>query len=1092
MPSGQTCSNCGAAMPPGSPDGHCPSCLLRIGLALGDGGLAVGLDELEATNVVSPDGQPAAVNPLPASQRIRYVGDYELLEEIGRGGMGVVYKARQISLNRLVALKLVRAGELADEKEIARFHAEAEAAANLDHPNIVPIYEVGEHEGRHYFSMKLVEGGSLSERISNPKLPISDREAAMLLATVARAVHHAHQRGLLHRDLKPGNILLDAQGQPHVTDFGLAKRIEGDSSLTLSGTIVGSPNYMAPEQAAGARQLTTAADVYSLGAVLYELLAGRPPFLGATVMETLQKVINEEPVAPSKVNADSGTGSAEPHRPREGRHYSAFKDLEVICLKCLEKDPARRYGSAEALADDLERWLRREPIHARPVATAERFGKWTRRNPLLAGALAAVLMVAMIGLAGILWQWRSALTAKADTQNALWLSLGSQAHAERLTGMGGRRARSLKAIEQAAGIRPSLYLRQEAVAALALTDLRDSGWWHSFTTPMPHGDWASDPKLERVAVRDYDQGRIVVCGIGNDQTTSLSHHARNGRELAFTRDARALAAAYYNGELVLWDIATGRPRWLFRGLPKTEEGHQLEFTHDDRWLALCPARPEVRFYDVGTGAESTSLVFTNHEEHPVAFRVNPAGPMVAIGLGSTVEVWNYETRRLMKREKFPAGVTSLAWHPDGQRLGVACWYRPDLIIWNTRSGFKRLLYGVTATSHLAFSPSGDLLATCGRDGATRLWDLATDRMVLMEPGGLVKEFGGDDGSMAYGRDTAGIGVWKVQRSEVYRTFRALDAVLEPVEEVCFSPDGRLLTWTDADGLCWLDIEGGAVHRRTMRKIYSTQFHPEGQSLVTAGGDGLLQWRVTLTANASQTDWQLEPMRALLGPETHPDLSIRWARLLPDGTNLVAAARMWAGRVNLKNGLEPDRIENIRSIVSLAVSPDERWLAYGSELDGCQVRDTRTLALVKQFDLGSASVLFDPQGRWLLTGTVGEFQLWQVGSWTPVARHRRESALKRSAAAAFTSDGSLLALAHGLDIIRLVDPVSGAELTRLTPPTRLLVTSLAFSPDGNRLAVGSENAVVQLWNLATLRRELKHLGLDWQRQDQTDPAHLNGP
>ncbi len=305
-------------------------------------------------------------------------GDYELLEEIARGGMGVVYKARQTKANRLVALKMILAGNLASREEIDRFYTEAEAAANLDHPHIVPVYDVGQFGGRHYFSMAYVEGKSLADVVREQ--PLEPRDAAKLTASVTEAVEYAHQRQIVHRDLKPSNILLDSQGVPRVTDFGLAKRIEGDSGLTATGNILGTPSYMPPEQAKGqTADVGPLADVYSLGALLYHLVTGRPPFRAATVIDTLQQVIHQEPVAPRQLNP------------------VVDQDLNTVILKTLEKDPARRYASAKQLREELDRYLDGRPVLARPVSSWTRLNRWRKRNPAIAGLLLAVLVSLLAG-----------------------------------------------------------------------------------------------------------------------------------------------------------------------------------------------------------------------------------------------------------------------------------------------------------------------------------------------------------------------------------------------------------------------------------------------------------------------------------------------------------------------------------------------------------------------------------------------------------------------------------------------------------------------------------------------------------------------
>jgi TolB-like protein/predicted Ser/Thr protein kinase len=379
------CEKCGAKIPADARQGICPACQLETGLDL----------------LMHEDGE--AINPTlrnycaarPA-RTLGDFGDYDVQEEIGRGGQGVVYRARQKSLNRIVALKVIGLGHWATEAHLRRFRLEAEAAASLNHPCIVPIYEIGEREGSCYFSMGLVEGGQLDEVVKQEPMP--PRRAAELIAKLARTVHYAHEHGILHRDIKPGNILLDAKGEPHLTDFGLARLVETESTVTRTLEVLGTPSYMAPEQATGNNPatagLTRATDVYGLGAVLYQLLTGHPPFAGGTTYETVRLLLETEPRRPRLLNSKVDC------------------DLSTICLKCLEKDPKRRYSCALALAEDLERWLKHEPIRARRTGIFTRGRKWVQRKP----AIAAVIALSVALAVAVGWNiWKSELVERPPT-----------------------------------------------------------------------------------------------------------------------------------------------------------------------------------------------------------------------------------------------------------------------------------------------------------------------------------------------------------------------------------------------------------------------------------------------------------------------------------------------------------------------------------------------------------------------------------------------------------------------------------------------------------------------------------------------------
>src|SRR5438874_7414967 len=401
------CRNCGAKVFSDAPQGLCTGCVLEAAI----GSVVAGGDDpgrpASSMPATTPDDvAPTSQKTVRGAELLGELGDYELLDEVGRGGQGVVFRARQKSLNRIVALKVISLGQWASKAHLKRFRLEAEAAARLEHPGIVPIHEVGERDGSCYFSMKFVEGGQLDEVARSA--PMSIRQAAELIAKVARTVHYAHQHGILHRDLKPGNILLDQKGEPHLTDFGLARLVETESTMTRTLDVLGTPSYMAPEQAMGNNAaVSSVTDVYGLGAVLYQLLTGQPPFAGGTTYETIKLLLDNEPRQPRLLN------------PKIDR------DLSTICLKCLEKDPKRRYSSALALAEDLEHWLKHEPIRAKRSGFFTHTRKWVRRKPT-----SALLVASLIALAAAMgWNvWKSELMSRPTTKGIAVLPFENLSH----------------------------------------------------------------------------------------------------------------------------------------------------------------------------------------------------------------------------------------------------------------------------------------------------------------------------------------------------------------------------------------------------------------------------------------------------------------------------------------------------------------------------------------------------------------------------------------------------------------------------------------------------------------------------------------
>jgi tRNA A-37 threonylcarbamoyl transferase component Bud32 len=688
----------------------------------------------------------------------RRFGNYELLEELGRGGMGVVYKARHEGLGRTVALKLILAGDYCRPQELARFRTEAVAAARLQHPNIVQVHEVGEQDGRPYLSLELVNGGSLEEKLA--AAPWRGRDAARLVEVLARAMHYAHERGVIHRDLKPANVLLTSDGTPKITDFGLARRLPQSATQwdvcegpTESGAVLGTPSYMAPEQATGrSRAVGPAADVYALGAILYALLTGRPPFRGVTALETMHQVYYQEPVPPTRL---------QPRLPR---------DLETICLKCLLKDPPRRYASAAALADDLSRFQVCEPIRARPICTWERAMKWGKRRPGIAALLVAVVAVTALGLTSTTCLWRQAEQARA----------AEKAEREKVAAalIETEQAREAEKVERKKG-EAVLAAKTVALARQAwLTDDLDQARRCLDECPPAYRDreWGYLHRVCHSCLNTFDVSRRLYTGasksiwspngaylasvVGFNRTTQkvtiLVWEAATGREaftfaidsktfvhdIAFTADSRRLVfAGYYGGfDVRVWDLLNGTEVMPVDSTthPTTVARH-AGLSSDGRWLATVGISGELRFWEVATGKQLPRFPFWTKTLFFLA--LSPDGGVVSYVDGELPERTVHFLDRTTGNEVYPAqripGLQTVGFSSDAQRI-VAHKLNPDLLspdlvvreTSNAREVFSLRGQINTTPYTAAFSDDSRYFATADKKRGIILWDLSTGKELL--------------------------------------------------------------------------------------------------------------------------------------------------------------------------------------------------------------------------------------------------------------------------------------------------------------------------------------------------------------------------
>jgi WD40 repeat protein len=1007
---------------------------------------------------------------------------FTLLTELGRGAGGVVYRARQQQPERVVALKCLRDGPNPGAEQRARFLAEADAIARLHHPHIVQVHAVGEHHGQPFLCLEYLAGGTLAGKIHGEPQP--PREAARLLILLAGAVQHAHEQGVIHRDLKPANVLLTADGTPKVSDFGLARF--GRPELTATGAIMGTPSYMAPEQARGDNAAVgPAADVWALGAILYELLTGRPPFRGVSVLDTLKQVAECEPVPPARL---------QPGVPR---------DLDVICLKCLEKNPAKRYGSAGELAEDLERFLGGRPTKARPVGRVERAWRWCRRNPAVAGLLAAVALVVVLGTATSWYLAVDALRekgradaktveaednaaeARAKAREALDNEQKAQANAERA------KANAAAAEANAAEVRRRLgeLCVSNGVRLADEGDLFAALLW--FAEPLVQD--AGNPHAEAMArLRLAASWRYAP----RPTLTQVLFHDGWVQYADFSADGRWVVTTSADGTARVWEAATGRP--VRPPLKHQVTGFLAAFSPDGRRVLTVSQDFGARVWDAATGQPVGPPLQQQGPVRSAAF--SPDGRRVVTGgFDGTARVWEAATGQPLglplKHQRLPGErppwVEHAAFSPDGGRVVTAS-YDGTARVWDAATGqplTPPLRHGVDV-EHAEFSPDGRWVVSAGYDWTARVWDAATGQPVSppLKHQGVVQHaaFSPDGRWVVTASFDHTARVWEAA------TGRPVSPPLKHQSEVwqaAFSPDGRCVVTASIDGTArvWEAATGQPLtpplhHHGPVRHA---AFSPDGRRVVTAGEDGTARvWDADVTREIPGR------FERALGPTLRHQGRVWQAAFSPDGRRVVTAsgefnqpgeARVWETATGQPLG---PPLKHGSHVPHADFSPDGRWVVTASADGTARVWDAATGQPVSpplKHQRGVEHAAFSPDGRRVVTaGGDGSARVWDAATGQPVSPPLQHQGMVRRAA--FSPDGRWVVTASPDYTARVWEADTGQPRG---PPLKHQgpVWQAAFSPDGRWVVTASLDHTARVWESATGQP----LGPPLQHQHQVQHA-----